>query len=233
MSKQASPPFDTEVATRAVVAVSKGGRGFVVEARFPNPLKTKPKRWRGPFRPAPFLTQRYVITAAHCLPRRLPAPHRAAYTAEKTFKKLLGPLDTKLTIWSECVFVDPVSDLAVLGQPDGQAFNEDVDTAWDDFIEDIEPLDLDTDQPTRGWMLSLDGHWMPCAIHTTNNGSLLVKDTVGRIAGGMSGSPILSDKGRAVGVVTIGSGWSEPHLPSALPQWMAQQLTAKSGRRSK
>jgi exonuclease I len=136
----------------------------------------------------------------------LPPAHRAAFTAEKTFKKLIGPLGTKPTIWAECVFVDPVSDLAVLGQPDGQAFNEDVDTAWDDFIEDLEPLDLDTDQPTRGWMLSLDGHWMPCAIHTTNNGSLLVKDLDGDIEGGMSGSPILSDKGRAVGVVTIGSG---------------------------
>lgn len=124
--------------------------------------------------------------------------------------------------------MDPVADLAVLGQPDGQAFNEDVDTAWDEFIEDVEALKLDTAQPTRGWMLSLAGQWVPCTTQATGYGGLRVKAPVGRIAGGMSGSPILSDKGRAVRVVTIGSGWPEPHLPSALPQWLAQQLTAAS-----
>jgi hypothetical protein len=124
--------------------------------------------------------------------------------------------------------VDPVADVAVLGQPDVTAFEEDVDTAWDDFIEDIEPLELDTAQPTLGWMLSLAGRWMSCTLEVTKYGSVVVKNPAGRIAGGMSGSPILSDKGRAVGVVTISGGWSEPHLPSALSQWLAGQLTWRS-----
>ena len=228
---QTPPPSDTESATRAVIAVSQDGRGFVVEGRFPNPLTSKPKGWRGAFRPSPFLTQRYVITAAHCLPQ-LPPPHRAAYTAEKTYKKLLGPLGSAPSIWAECVFVDPVADVAVLGQPDGQAFVEDVDEAWDEFIENAEALKLDTAQPTRGWLLSLDGQWMPCTLKPTRYGNLMVKDA-GGIESGMSGSPILSDKGRVVGVVTIGSGWTEPHLPSALPQWLAQKLTTRSRQRSK
>jgi hypothetical protein len=153
---------------------------------------------------------------------------RAAYTAEKTYKKLLGQLGTVPSIWAECVFVDPVADVAVLGPPDGQAFKGNVEAAWDEFIEHIEPLELDAKQPTRGWMLSLGGHWMPCTIQIRNYGNLVVKDLIGDIEGGMSGSPILSDKGRVVGVVTIGSGWSEPHLPSALPQWLARQLTRRS-----
>jgi hypothetical protein len=51
-----------------------------------------------------------------------------------------------------------------LGQPDGTAFNEDVDTAWDEFIKDIEPLKLDVGRPTRGWMLSFAGRWFPCSV---------------------------------------------------------------------
>lgn len=97
MTKTIQPPSDTKAATRAVVAVSKGGRGFVVEGKFPNPLTSKPKGWRRTVLPTPYLTQRYIITAAHCLPR-LPSPHRAAYTAEKTYKKLIGPLGTAPSI---------------------------------------------------------------------------------------------------------------------------------------
>jgi hypothetical protein len=202
--------------------VDSEGRGFVVEGWFPNPGKKKLAR-QG-FQPAPFLRRHYIITAAHCLPK-LPPRHRAAYTKEKTFKKLLGPLGSVPSIRAECVFVDPVSDLAVLGRPDSQAFGEKVILAWDDFIEDIEPLEVDTDQPTRGWMLSLDGEWRPCTIQITRFGSLMVKDVVGQIAGGMSGSPILSDNGRVVGVVSITSNWPQAHLATALPQWLALQLT--------
>ncbi len=126
----------------------------------------------------------------------MPPPHRAAYTAEKTFKKLLAPLGTAPSIWAECVFVDPVSDLAVLGQPDGQALKWDVETAWDEFIEDIESLELDAKRPTRGWTLSLAGRWLPCTIQIKNYGNLVVKDLAGDVEGGMSGSPILSDKGK-------------------------------------
>jgi hypothetical protein len=100
----------------------------------------------------------------------------------KDVLELLGPLGTAPLIWGKCVFVDPVSDLAVLGSPDGQAFDEDVGTAWDEFIEDVEPLQLDTDQPIRGWMLSLDGYWMPCTIQIMRHGALVVKDAVGGIA---------------------------------------------------
>ncbi len=231
MTKHPPPPFDTKAATRAVIAVSKNGRGFVVEGRFPNPVKQK-LALQGFSAPA-FLKRHYVITAAHCLPR-LPTPHRAAYTKKKMYRNLLGPLGTAPSIWGECLFVDPVSDLAVLGRPSGQDFGEKVVAAWDEFIEEIEPLDLDPDdQPTRGWMLSLEKQWMPCTIQSTRYGHLMVKGTAGDIVAGMSGSPILSDNGRVVGVVSITGHWPQAHLPSALPQWLARQLTAVSRRRSK
>ena len=80
--------------TQAVVTVG-GGRGFIVEGSY---------------------EQRYIITAAHCLPD-LPE----AFPGEQaTYRDLAGPL-------VECVFVDPVADLAVLAAPDGQVFFEEAE----------------------------------------------------------------------------------------------------------
>jgi len=44
------------------------------------------------------------------------------YVEETTYKRLLGPLGGKRTVWAECRFVDPIADIAVLGQPDNQTF---------------------------------------------------------------------------------------------------------------
>jgi len=37
-----------------------------------------------------------------------------------TYKALLGPLGAKPVVWAACLFVDPIADIAVLGQPDNQ-----------------------------------------------------------------------------------------------------------------
>lgn len=56
--------------TAAVVQVGTG-RGFIVGAAY---------------------DQRYIITAAHCLPRsRYPFPHLANGVRELTFPRLIGP----------------------------------------------------------------------------------------------------------------------------------------------
>jgi hypothetical protein len=77
----------------------KVGEGFVVK-----------RRTRG---------DRIMITAAHCLPH-LPLAHPASFTEERTYQRLLGPLDVKPMVWAECLFADPVADIAVLGVPDEQ-----------------------------------------------------------------------------------------------------------------
>ena len=73
------------------------GRGFVVECR----------------------DRSLVITASHCLPH-LPPRHPAAHMHERMHRNLLGRLGSELTVWTEVLFVDPVADIAVLGEPDGQ-----------------------------------------------------------------------------------------------------------------
>jgi hypothetical protein len=98
-------------ATKAVLRVGEG-RGFVVEAH----------------------RHRYVITAAHCLPH-FPPCHAQSYLQERTYAKLIAPLGKKPTVWAECVFVDPIADIAVLGTPDSQELCEQADE-WDALIDE-------------------------------------------------------------------------------------------------
>jgi hypothetical protein len=64
-----------------------------------------------------------VITAAHCLPV-LPTNHLGAASYERTYGALLGSLHAKPKIAAECLFVDPITDIAVLGAPDADMEDE-------------------------------------------------------------------------------------------------------------
>ena len=135
---------------------------------------------------------------------------------------------------AECLFVDPVADLAVLGQPDNQVFFEESDD-YDALVDDIEPLAVsavvtDRDAEQRAWMLSLAGEWFPCKVKH-NSGPWWPADCAQRIEGGMSGSPILDDAGEAIGVVTASDargsmGSPNPrlccHLPAGLLAVMSE-----------
>jgi hypothetical protein len=43
---------------------------------------------------------------------------------ERTYLSLPAPIRVEPTIWAKCFFVDPVSDIAVLGPPDSQALSD-------------------------------------------------------------------------------------------------------------
>jgi hypothetical protein len=68
------------------------GRGFVIEGE----------------------RHRLVITAAHCLPF-FPPCASISHREERTYEALLGPLGDQPTVWTECLFADPIGDIAVLG----------------------------------------------------------------------------------------------------------------------
>ena len=82
----------------ALVTV-RGGRGFVVRSG----------------------RDLFVITAAHCLPRRLPPACSASDERELSYPNLVGPVGGKPSIRAACAFVDSVADIAVLRSLDGIA----------------------------------------------------------------------------------------------------------------
>jgi hypothetical protein len=118
-----------EEAHRFVVQVSDG-RGFVVEG-----------------------DERDIVTASHCLPR-LPTP--PSDTSERTYRTLLGPLGRKRTVWAECLFADPVGDIAVLGSPDDQERSKEA-KAYQELVNGAEPVLMRPCQgEEEGWLFALD-----------------------------------------------------------------------------
>jgi hypothetical protein len=99
----------SSIRASAVVQVgNRKGRGFIVRAAH---------------------DERYVLTAAHCLPRwRYPRPHLANGINELTFSNFLGPLDAKHgTIWAELGVLNLIDDIAVFGSPDNQELYDEAD----------------------------------------------------------------------------------------------------------
>ena len=166
---------------QAIIRVGEG-RGFVVERK----------------------SGRCVITAAHCLPW-LPPCCACSHLEERTYHRLLGLLGDHLMFAAECIFADPVSDIAVLANPDSQAFAEDAE-AYEALMENTGSLRID-DMPdeAEAHLLSLDGQWISACASKRGGGIWLSNIRGGSIEGGMSGSPIVIGDA-AVGVVCVGGG---------------------------
>jgi hypothetical protein len=208
-------PDERAALTRAVVKVGNGGRGFVV--------KTK----QG---------ERLVITAAHCVSagrRRLPLAHPEE---EHTYQRLLGPLGkAKPTVSAASLFADPVADIAVLGSPDRQELLDEAE-AYEALTGSVTPFavadapkqsirfvdvpntKLVTKERTPGQgaalVLSLAGEWLECTV-TWRDEWLEIDQEKEIVKCGMSGSPIISPAGQAIGLMSTGS--RNPVLVEALP----------------
>ena len=191
---------------KAVVKVGDG-RGFIVENG----------------------RDRVVITAAHCLPH-FPPCHAASHFEERTYAKLLASLDDPTpAVCAECLFADPVADIAVLGCPDDQSLFDEAEAYY--ALTDDTPLLViaKADENAPGWLLSLDGNWMRCNVRH-HSGPLWIENAEYGIRGGMSGSPILNEDGLAIGVVCVSGGGPDleshteggpnPRLTHHLPGWM-------------
>ena len=194
--------------------------------------------------------ERFIITAAHCLPH-LPPAHPASYLEERTYAKLVGRLGAEPTVWAECVFVDPVADLAVLCSPDDQELYGEAEE-YDALVESARPLPVGglefTREPIRledqatilgppqadsdAWLLSLEGQWFSCRVRSRGR-ALGIYQAVEPIRAGMSGSPIVTSSGAALGVVSVSAsgsfddreGGPNPELAALLPGWFWGHVT--------
>ena len=203
-------PKHIERARQSVVTVGEG-RGFILRGRTDD-LEFFP----------------VIVTAAHCLPH-LPSAHGLRFDHEKRYPNLLGPLTddpskAPKTISAECIFVDPVADIAVLGSPDSQLF-WDQSEAYQSFTREALGLRISNARERSGsWILTLDRRWdRGTAEHF---GSWIsVFDAGGPFEGGMSGSPILDPKGAAIAVFCSSSGkLDEPDTESGLNPTLTENL---------
>ena len=195
------------------------GRGFITEYRMKVLEIYKAKMKMKGIRPPSFRKRRLIVTAAHCLPG-LPPPMRSSYASERTFPKLVASLDDRHEeIWTKCLFVDPIADIALLGCPDDQNEIEGLDSAYNSLTEQAGTIQISRPQSGTGWLLSLEGKWVPTKLEvlTTNEGIAL---KIGPTKTGMSGSPILNDTGNAIGIVAVGCDLTgQPILVDCLPGW--------------
>jgi len=207
----------------SVITVDKG-RGFIIEHRTMFDFGDGFKRLR----------RKLVVTASHCLPH---APKMPCYSyQEATYANLLGPLGEEPSVWAECLFFDPVSDLAILGEPDNQELGEE-NEAFARLVDGRKPFTIAAPETGEGYMLALDGvSWQPTPLIVHQNiwGTSL---STGATLGGQSGSPIVDSTGRAVAVVSVGTerpalstGSSsvmdgpQPILRLQLPPWVLRTV---------
>jgi hypothetical protein len=196
-----------ETATRAVITVGDG-RGFIVRGKW----------------------GRLIITAAHCLPH-FPPCHGASYLEERTYPDLLAPLGSEPAVWAECLFVDPIADVAILGPPDGQELGDQCE-AYERLVDPAEVLEIsEPKQKCQALLLSLEDTWFECTVQHQRSGPLCISNAAQGIVGGMSGSPIIAKNGTAIGVVCLSGGTDKvhtggpnPRLMGSLPGWYLEFL---------
>ena len=114
--------------------------------------------------------EQYVITAAHCLPS-FPPRISFSYPWERIYRKLLSPIGRRRSVSAECVFVDPVADIAVLGSPDNQQFDEEAN-AYEQLLETMKPLAVSDikGETAPAELVSLEQRKFRCVVTVVRRG---------------------------------------------------------------
>lgn len=195
------------VARATVTLPAKGGRGAVVAGG-------------------------YVITAAHCIDCMCDGSMRAGANSQ-----LVNIVTAVGTLRVMVLAVEPVCDLAVLGSLGYQEFPEEFE-AFEDFCEKISPLIVSQEEFDRDRKISVHiciskNNWIAGkAKQTSGNAPWTYIETEEQLKGGSSGSPIVDESARLVGVVSFGiespvespfpASFPRPHL--GLPAWLFREM---------
>jgi hypothetical protein len=163
----------------------------------------------------------------------------AAEGRRPPYHLLIGLLGAKPNITASCYFADPVADITVLGAPGNQSLGDECGQ-YEAFVEALPPFDVAPPPPPRCALRALKtsrrrflpskspcrricscstapGPTSPPAIRAARFGSS-PKLTVN----GMSGSPLISTTGAAIGVVSADN--IAACLVNGLPGWLVREL---------
>jgi len=154
---------------------------------------------------------------------------------------MLGSLGAAPTVACECLFINPIVDVAVVGVPDTQTLPDEAD-AYRALLECATPFRItEAPEKSRGFVLSLEGEWFGCQVQWMKriDGPLWVSKPTQPIVGGMSGSPIVAETGNAIGIVAASAmdngkdaatdefGAANPRLMRDLPLWLLRTQTMR------
>jgi hypothetical protein len=76
-------------------------------------------------------------------------------------------------------------------------------------------------------LFSLAGAWIQCEVRSFAPRLWITSDSA-QTEGGMSGSPIIDEQGRAIGMVCTSSSGPNPLLGECLPAWLLADLAVAS-----
>ena len=75
-------------------------------------------------------------------------------------------------MWAECLFVDPISDLAVLGPPDNQELPDQAEK-YEKLTELLSPISVaDAKRKAPAWLRNLNGEWFRCTVEHANGSAM-------------------------------------------------------------
>ena len=178
-----------------------------------------------------------IVTAAHCLPH-LPPCNVAHDTELFIYEGLVGMLGGDMKVPTQCLFVDPVGDIAVLGEPnDLELPKGKTSEEYDLLMRERPALRLDFSNswmPAPGrsvaegpvWLLDTEGQWVNGTARAFPSGQVKLSGSALIGKPGVSGSPVLDENGLVLGLVTNGvpeAGWMMADafvLKNRLPGWL-------------
>lgn len=140
---------------------------------------------------------------------------------------LLGPPGGQQTVAAACCFADPISDVAVLRAPNGVEY----EVEFGQFVQLTDAAtSLSIAEPPEaslGRIPSPDSSWSSHVVCLA--GSRLLIIGLDKILVEMSGVPIISDQGKAIGVLCPDPerqvlGASHPALVGSLPTHLLRVL---------
>jgi S1-C subfamily serine protease len=174
----------------------------------------------------------YVLTAAHCLEWDCSA--RMAFGHSPLITISSGERSYQV----RAVAVEPVSDIAVLANPEEDIPEWEV---FEEFVASMTPVKLQhrvppPRQPFPVWIRTHLKNWVSGTATYGGGGAYLKLETPCEICNGTSGGPIVNSEGELVGIVSHGEnkpvkgcyGSTAPLAALALPAWLLRQIAGES-----